>query len=331
MTKGLLTTFPTFSSQYLNIVSMSNTSTKILIETSKGLLSLKQISEISGIELPIIRNRYYRGKRGDELFAPKTNAPVMLEYNGKPLPISEVSEITGISIQALYQRYKKKGLSGDALYAPQKILHEPEYYIGKKFGRLTVLSILDTKENRRYRCTCICECGKEKEYSLHRVYSGLVQSCGCLKGQQSITHNMSKTKEHKAWRHIKERCLNKSCHAYAKYGGRGIEICERWKHSFENFYKDMGPAPSPKHTVDRINVNGNYEPTNCRWATRTQQNRNRTNTAYATYRGQTKSLPEWAALLGVSSDRLRQAYNKGADMTKYFDNIRIGKLKRIPY
>ena len=124
MTKGLLTTFPTFSSQYLNIVSMSNTSTKILIETSKGLLSLKQISEISGIELPIIRNRYYRGKRGDELFAPKTNAPVMLEYNGKPLPISEVSEITGLDIycQGTQGEMYSWDVSGLRLYRVDQII-----------------------------------------------------------------------------------------------------------------------------------------------------------------------------------------------------------------
>lgn len=314
---------------------MSRSETKIFIETSKGLLSLKQISEISGIELPIIRGRYYRGKRGDELFAPKANVPVKLMYEGEMKSLSEISELTGITTEAIYQRYKKRGMLGETLFKPQVHKHKPEYYVGRKYGRLTIKSVFKDEKKNEYRCICECECGATKNANLTCVQSGVTRSCGCLqnevRGKASITHHLSTTKEHKAWRHIKGRCLNKNSHAYSEYGERGIQICERWKDSFENFYEDMGPAPSSNHSIDRIDVNGNYEPGNCRWATRKEQNRNKRNTAYITYHGETRSLPEWADLLGVSSGKLRRAYNSGADMGKYIDNIRKGHLKRIPY
>jgi hypothetical protein len=120
-------------------------------------------------------------------------------------------------------------------------------------------------------------------------------------------HGMSRTPEHESWRSLKKRCLCKTCKAYKYYGGRGITVCERWRDSFENFLADMGPKPSPKHSIDRINVNGNYEPSNCRWATWSQQviNRNKmgSNSSGITGVHWDKKSQRWSAQIRIGGDR----------------------------
>lgn len=336
MTKGILTTFPTFSLvSILIIVSMPKTETKIFIETSEGVMSLKQISEKTGIELPIIRNRYYRGVRGDELLKPKSerNKPIEILYDGKIRTLAEISSLTGLDPDTIYQRYKKRGISGEGLFVPSREKHSTDYYIGKTYGRLTVLSLSYNPNTRMYISKCKCECGSVKEYDFNRLRNGNTTSCGCylrdIRGKASITHNMSKSKEYNTWRHIKERCFNKKSEFYDNYGGRGITMCERWKDSFEHFFADMGYAPSSEHSIDRINVNGNYEPGNCRWATDRQQGQNKRATFYITYGGRIKSTCEWEDLLGLKRGRLRAAYKRGVDMVSYIDRIRQGEVKHI--
>lgn len=314
---------------------MPKTETKIFIETSEGVMSLKQISEKTGIELPIIRNRYYRGVRGDELLKPKSerNKPIEILYDGKMRTLAEISSLTGLDPDTIYQRYKKRGISGEGLFVPSKEKHSADYYVGKKFGRLTILSLTYDPTTKKYASVCRCDCGTIREYDFACVRSGSTISCGCylkeIRGKASIKHHMYKSKEHKAWRHIKERCFNENCKYYYNYGGRGITMCDRWRDSFENFFADMGYAPSSKHSVDRIDVNGNYEPGNCRWATDRQQSQNKRGTYYITYDGRTKSTCEWEDLLGLRRGRLRAAYKKGVDMVSYIDKVRQGDVKHI--
>lgn len=108
------------------------------------------------------------------------------------------------------------------------------------------------------------------------------------------------TVEYKTWNGMKKRCYNVKCERYPRYGGRGIRVCSRWRDSFEVFLADMGPKPSAAHQLDRINNDLDYEPSNCRWATRIQQARNRSRVKVLTYCGQTHSLQRWAEIIGVS-------------------------------
>lgn len=146
-----------------------------------------------------------------------------------------------------------------------------ESFIGKKFGKWTVLEKGKKDEKNKY-FKCICECGSIKEVRSRKLE--LKNSLQC-KECFLIKHGYAYHELYKVWEGIKERCNNILHRSYANYGRRGIKICERWLNSFENFLTDMGERPTKKHQIDRINNDGNYEPSNCRWATRSENCKNR--------------------------------------------------------
>lgn len=119
------------------------------------------------------------------------------------------------------------------------------------------------------------------------------------------------TPEHNSWVAMKQRCYYKGYRRYDRYGGRGIKVCDSWLESFENFYNDMGPKPSPKHSLDRIDTNGNYCPENCRWATKKEQARNRRNTKLITHNGRTASIPEWSEITGIPQQLIHTRIRRG--------------------
>lgn len=170
--------------------------------------------------------------------------------------------------------------------------------VGQKFGRLTLIKEapkLPSNAGRRWLCRC--DCGRTREASQTNLRRGLVKSCGCLVVdalRSRATHGLSNTKEYDAWKSMLRRCYDPRTERYPVYGGRGIRVCERWRDGFENFLADIGFAPSQSHSIDRIDVNGDYEPQNCRWATPKEQSRNTSRNIRLTLNGQTKTLAEWA-------------------------------------
>jgi len=161
---------------------------------------------------------------------------------------------------------------------------------GNKYSRLTAVKFSHTKEYRNY-WVFSCECGLEKIINMWKVTSGNTKSCGCLVAEIArknfSTHQKSKTAEYRAWAKIKERCYSDCRGDIAKYyKSAGITMCQQWRDSFENFLEDMGLRPSPKHSIDRIDVNGNYEPGNCRWATMEQQANNKRRTIFVEVNGE---------------------------------------------
>lgn len=174
--------------------------------------------------------------------------------------------------------------------------------VGSKFSMLLVIGI--TKNHRGSRAwRCLCDCGNECIVDAHSLVSGKSKSCGCYKlgmlRSSSKRHNMSGTRTHNIWRGIIKRCTNPRCPAYKSYGGRGINICERWK-IFENFLADMGEVPSDLHSIERVNNDGNYEPNNCKWIPKSQQGLNTRRTRRITIDGRTQPLSEWCKEINVN-------------------------------
>lgn len=153
-------------------------------------------------------------------------------------------------------------------------------YVGKRYGRLVITDLIQSKTEKRKNALCICDCGNKKEVRISSLRSGATTSCGCAHieatKQASITHGMTGTKLHNAWRSMKARCNIESCSNYEEYGGRGISVCEEWNSSFEAF-RDwaLSNGYSDELSIDRVDFNGNYEPSNCRWSDKSMQARNR--------------------------------------------------------
>lgn len=187
---------------------------------------------------------------------------------------------------------------------------------GKVFGRLTVVSRVLGKHYKNGRGTfwlCRCTCNKEIMVTVTSLRTENTQSCGCLCKQRlretHTTHGRSHGGEYQSWEGMKGRCNNPLNKKYPSYGGRGIAVCERWE-TFQNFLEDMGPRPKGT-SIDRINNNGNYEPGNCRWATRIVQQRNKRDTRLLTIKNATLPIIEWCERIGMHYSTLINRINRG--------------------
>ena len=177
--------------------------------------------------------------------------------------------------------------------------------VGETYGRWTVLGPVVVQRGRaKWLVRCSCPDRTEREVLENNLKRGISTSCGCHQRQraseESKKHGLTNHALFRTWAQMIQRCTNAGLKEYLPYGGRGISVCERWRTSFPNFLADMGPKPSPKHTLDRIDNNGNYEPGNCRWATLAEQAVNKRTTRRVTIGGESLRIPEWCERIGIS-------------------------------
>lgn len=174
---------------------------------------------------------------------------------------------------------------------------------GRRFERLLVLQQGPSDNNGNARWVCQCDCGSKTLSHGFSLRNGAAKSCGCLTTDQlkeRITrHGLADRPEYRVWAGMLQRCDNPKTKKFRLYGGRGIKVCERWR-EFVNFYADMGPRPTSRHSIERRDGNGDYEPSNCYWATPTQQANNTTQNHKVTYRGQTMNLTQAIRLGGTT-------------------------------
>ena len=181
---------------------------------------------------------------------------------------------------------------------------DPEPRVGQVFGKWTVIGAV-IKVDRRKRCLCRCECGAERLLLMQSLNSGASTQCRSCQSRGNTTrrtHNRTRTTEHNIWCAMRRRCNKPQTQTYRRYGGRGIRVCDEWnapRTGFQAFFRDMGARPSAEHTLERVDNDGDYTPENCRWATRTEQARNRSTSALVEIDGETKTIAEWCEEAGI--------------------------------
>lgn len=192
---------------------------------------------------------------------------------------------------------------------------------GKKFGRWTVIKRAASKEGASF-WECVCNCGNKNSVSGRALVYGTSKSCGCWAIELATKHGHNPTANpsatYRVWRGIKARCNNPNVKIFKRYGGRGIKMCDRWKKSFANFLADMGERPAGL-SIERKNNNGHYTPKNCKWATRTEQARNRRSSRFLIYKGERKTLAEWCELLNLSYANVSARLKLGWSVKEAFE------------
>jgi len=198
--------------------------------------------------------------------------------------------------------------------------------VGERFNSLTVLKELkDRNKNGHILYSCKCDCGNIKTILGASIRSGSTKSCGCLVTKTNGKHLKEKSKIYKTWIGIKTRCFNKNSNIYKNYGGRGISMCETWK-DFNVFYKDMGDVPNGM-SIDRIDVNGDYKKSNCKWSNHKEQSRNKRNNNFITYKGTTKCLTEWCEELNMPLNTFSNRLKRGWSIEKTIET-KVRKIKK---
>lgn len=179
---------------------------------------------------------------------------------------------------------------------------------GKRFGRLTVIAENGVTKHGKILWLCRCNCGNECTVTGNHLKSNHTRSCGCLFIESITKHGMNGNRTYRTWHGMRSRCDNQNHTTFNNYGGRGIGVCSRWI-TFKNFLADMGKRPEGM-TLERIDNDGNYEPSNCKWATQKEQHRNTRHNRMITYQGETKCMAEWAEDVRLKYDTLRNRIDR---------------------
>lgn len=189
---------------------------------------------------------------------------------------------------------------------------------GRVFSRLTVISLYGKNHRGKLMWDCVCSCGSKIVVNGEYLKNGDTQSCGCFKIENAkalyTKHGAIGTSEYRIWVHLRSRCQNPNDDAFKNYGAKGVSVCDRWEgeYGFINFLSDMGKKPSPKHSLDRFpNNKGNYEPSNCRWATMKEQQNNRTNNSIFEYNGFKGTASQLSDKFGIKYEVLRLRLRRG--------------------
>lgn len=192
---------------------------------------------------------------------------------------------------------------------------KPLNLIGQKFGRLTVISKSSEKTSNKIKWCCLCDCGNTVVVTGQDLKSGNTKSCGCLRkevtSKRAKKHGMKRTKLYYVWTSMKNRCTNPKVYAYSRYGGRGIRVCDEWQ-TFPPFL-DWAMKSGYKEglSLDRIDNDGDYKPSNCRWATKEEQSENTSQNVFLTYNGETHTIAQWCKIVGSYEARLSWRYKQG--------------------
>lgn len=190
---------------------------------------------------------------------------------------------------------------------------------GQRFGRLVVQQLARpwlTQGGQHKTCwACKCDCGVDVVVRANHLLTNATLSCGCLHSERSsarhFKHGLSHTTDHVRWLNILSRCYNPKDTSFDHYGGRGIVVCERWRESFNNFYADMGPCPSPEHSIERQDNDGPYSPANCIWATREVQANNKRTSLYLEVAGRRQTLAQWSRECGLTHSAILRRLQSG--------------------
>lgn len=199
-----------------------------------------------------------------------------------------------------------EGLKGPAIRGALKALEA--ITLKTKFNTFVIVGISGTKAGMLH-VLAKCDCGTIKDYGFYRIKAGKTKSCGCLKAsklkERLTTHGDSYTSTYESWEGMKRRCLNPKAGYYYRYGGRGIKVCDEWM-QYENFKRDIGLKPTEGHTIERIDINGDYCLSNCTWVLKHEQAKNTRRNVHIEVRGKTMIQNDLAKLLNVSKTTIRK-------------------------
>lgn len=209
---------------------------------------------------------------------------------------------------------------------PLKASLKRNTFLGKKYHRLIIVEFLGSDNLNRTFCKCECDCGKIISVQFPNVINGSTKSCGCQKTDAVIARNLSnahphrKTRIFRIWKRMHQRCYEINCDDYGDYGAKGVVICNEW-HEYYNFYNwAISHRYADNLSIDRIEVTGIYEPSNCRWATPLEQARNKRNNHFIDFRGHIKTLSEWCLIFKIDKSKVRYRLSKNWPLEKAFIN-----------